>query len=516
MDSEVTDGFEEIVTDTRERGGIARLLSRGLTGSVSVLVLALSLGAGAAALSAQESGRVLTLREAVERALEENGSLEGARWQLEAAQAQAREAWGSIMPTVNMNASFTRNLDIPTNYLPATLFDPDADPDELIGLRFGSDNQWYAQARATQPLFNAAAFLGVGAAGRYERLQQEVLRGAAQQVATETRLRYYDVLLADEQLRLVTQSLARVRQVLDETRKLNQAGLASEYDVLRLEVELSNLEPNVARSRNAAEAARRTLAVAMGEESLDGVELSGSLLAVELPAPEGREALATEGGTSLMLDRGVRSESLRAPEAVELAFDRRSDLRQLKLTRELRETERKVEWSQYLPQVTVFGTWTAMGQGNDNLTFFGDQKYDARAVGVEVSVPIFSGFQRPARLRRLGAVVEQVEAQLELVRDQTENEVKTLLDQVRESYDRVLAQRRAVAQATRGFEIARREYGAGIGSQLQVTDAELALRQSEFNYAQSVYDFLTAQARLDAAVGVVPMIDAGDTVALQG
>jgi len=505
------------VTVTDAGGVVGRVRRGGIGGVLGVVLLALWSGVGARGLAAQESGRVLTLRDAVEQALEENGSLDAARWHLEAAQAQAREAWGSIMPTVNMNASFTRNLDIPTNYLPANIFDPDADSDELVGVRFGSDNQWYAQARATQPLFNAAAFLGVGAAGRYEMLQQEVVRGAAQQVATEARLRYYDVLLADEQLRLVTQSLARVRRVLDETRKMNQAGLASEYDVLRLEVELSNLEPNVARSRNAADAARRTLAVAMGEESLDGVELTGSLLAVELPAPEGREPVAPAvGGTDLMLDRALRSESLRAPEAVELAFDQRSDLRQLRLTRDLRETERKVELSEYLPQVSVFGTWTAVGQGNDDLTFFGDQKYDARAVGLEVSVPIFSGFQRPARVRRMGAVVEQVEAQLELARDQTENEVKTLLDQVRESYDRVLAQRRAVAQATRGYEIARREYGAGIGSQLQVTDAELALRQSEFNYAQSVYDYLTAQARLDAAVGVVPGVDAGDIVAFQG
>ena len=53
------------------------------------------------------------------------------------------------------------------------------------------------------------------------------------------------------------------------------------------------------------------------------------------------------------------------------------------------------------------------------------------------------------------------------------------------------------------------EYREGIGSQLQVTDAELALRQSEFNYAQAVYDYLTTRARLDAAAGTVPTA-AGD------
>ncbi|MEJ2501816.1 MAG: TolC family protein [Gemmatimonadota bacterium] len=493
---------------------------------LALVVAALGVARGAAAQepvvadAPAEPARVLTIEEAVATSLERNAALEDALWQLEAAQAQAREAWGSVMPTVNANASFTRNIDIATNYLPAIIFDPDAEEGELIGVKFGSDNQWFAQARADQPLFDAAAFLGVGAAGRFEELQQEMVRGQAQQVATDARLRYYDVLLAQEQLRLTGESVKRVEQTLDETRKLNQAGLSSAYDVLRLEVELSNLQPNLARAENATESARRALAVSMGQESLAGQELEGSLLTVELPPLPGGAPLAVAGGptTDLMLERGVATETLPAPEALDLAMDRRSDLRQLRLTRDLRETERKVEISQYLPQVSLFATWTVAGQDNQGLgelVFFGRQRYDARAMGLEVSIPILSGFHRPARVSRLGAVVAQVDAQLDLATDQAENQVQTLLDQTRESYDRAAAQGRAVGQATRGYDIARQEYRAGIGSQLQVTDAELALRQSEFNYAQAVYDYLTAQAQLDAAVGVVPMVDEGDTVAYQ-
>ena len=485
------------------------------------LLFGLPLAVAAQQPAAAQAGPVLTLREAVETSLEANSGLETARWTLEAAQAQAREAWGSIFPTANMNASWTRNLDLPTTFLPRIFVDPDADPNEVVGVQFGSENNWFAQVRADQPLFDAAAFLGVGAAGRFEALQQEVVRGRAQQVATETRLSYYDVLLAREQVRLTSNSVARVEQTLGETRSLNRAGLASEYDVLRLEVELANLQPNLARSENTLEAARRVLAVAMGVESLEGVEVAGSLLTIDLPALPGRPAtLAAAGGPStsgaaLLLDDGIMAEALPAEEALAVARRNRSDLRQLELTRELRETERKVEISQYLPKVSVFGTWTAAGQGND-MTFFGENRYNAKAVGVEVSVPLFSGLQRPARVSRLGAVVEQVEAQLDLAREQAANEVRTLMDQAREAHDRAAAQQRAVGQATRGFEIARAEYTNGLGSRLQLTDAELALRQSEFNYAQAVYDYLTARARLDAAIGVVPMVDAGDVVARQG
>jgi outer membrane protein len=110
-------------------------------------------------------------------------------------------------------------------------------------------------------------------------------------------------------------------------------------------------------------------------------------------------------------------------------------------------------------------------------------------------------------------VVDQLDAQLGHARDQAANEVETLHEQVLESQARVAAQRRAVSQAARGWEIAQAEYRAGTVGRLQVTDAELALRQSEFNYAQAVHDYLTAQARLDAAIGVVPRVDDAGRVA---
>ena len=216
------------VRETRKEATTAQGRAGGNALALALwLLLALAWPAGVRAQSGDGGARVVTLREAVMASLEANRHLENARWQLEAAQDQAREAWGSVMPTANFNASYTRNLKLPQFFLPARFLDPDADPGEVVPVQSGSDNSWFAQARATQPLFNAAAFLGVSAAGDFEELQQEALRGQAQQVVTQTRLRYYDVLLAQEQLRLNRQSRDRVAQVLEETRKLNEIGRAS-------------------------------------------------------------------------------------------------------------------------------------------------------------------------------------------------------------------------------------------------------------------------------------------------
>jgi outer membrane protein len=473
----------------------------------------------------------LTLGEAVESALAHNQALRTADHGLDAARAQVREAWGNVMPNVHFTASYTRNLDLPQFFLPARFMDPTAPPDAVVPVQAGSDNAWLAQARLEQPLFNASAFLGVGAADRYASYEEEVVRGEAQLAVTRTRLRFYEVLLAQEQLRLTAESVARVERVLDETRQLHRAGLASEYDVLRLEVELANLEPNLRRSRDAMASSRRALAVEMGVDRVER-ELAGSLLTMELPEIPGRPATSMPPASPASPAAPPAPEPASSPapassaapvagslsesELVAMAHRYRSDLRQLEQMRELRQTERRVELSQYLPRVALFGTWTVSAQGDDRPTFFGEHRFSTRALGVQVDLPVFSGLQRPARVSRMGAVVRQLESQLEYARDLAANEVTTVRDQALESYERVLAQRRAVAQATRGWDIAQAEYRAGMADRLQVTDAELALRQTEFNYAQAVYDYLTAQTRLDQATGRVPLVDDGDLLAIQG
>jgi outer membrane protein TolC len=85
--------------------------------------------------------------------------------------------------------------------------------------------------------------------------------------------------------------------------------------------------------------------------------------------------------------------------------------------------------------------------------------------------------------------------------------VKSVREQAEEALDRARGQKLAVEQAGRGFEIASAQYREGLSSQLEQRDAEVALRQSEFNYAQAVYDFLVFQAQLDEAAGQVPMVN---------
>ncbi|MGD8319710.1 MAG: TolC family protein [Gemmatimonadota bacterium] len=477
---------------------------RAITVAAAVL-LALAL-ATVEGLCGQEAPR-LTLEEAVRTALAQNRDVQLAREALDEADEQVSEAWSNVYPSVDWNASYTRNVSPTVNFLPAAIFDPTAGPDEYIGVQFGADNQWNSTISLEQPLFSAAAFIGVGAAGRYKNLQKEMVRGVSQNVVTRVRMAYYQLLLQQEQLRLTRNSVRRVRESLDETRSLNKAGLASDYDVLRLQVELANLEPNLRRSENAVHQAQRQLQLELALPEDQAVTVEGSLASMnldDLSANEqaNRQVLAFTGFGGMEVTEVNR--------AVGMAERLRSDLRQLELTQSLRKTEMRLEQVEYLPRITFFGTYLISAQDNGSPSFFGrgdGQRAYGRNIGIRVSLPLFQGFKRDARIDQKRAALRQAETQTRLAQDQARNQVKNLVEQADEALLRARGQKLAVDQAQRGFEIASAQYREGLSSQLELTDAEVALRQSEFNYAQAVYDFLVARARLDEATGQVPLVD---------
>ena len=471
-------------------------------------------GLGSEAISHSQEGseahagvRPYTLERAVSISLRNNRQMAVSQYDLDVANKQVSEAYGALFPEIDGFASLQRNLELPSAFLPKIFVDPDADPDELIAVTFGADNQWNAGLAVTQPLFDAGVFVGVGTAGSFRNLAREVLRGSAQGVATTTRIAYLNVLLAQEAVRVTQNSIERVRQTLEETRALNRAGLASDYDVLRLEVQLANIEPNLRRAQNEVEEARRVLAIEMGLGDSASAAAFGELHQIDLA--DGAEN--SEDNVALLAFSGVPQGSDAGYEELEIvALSNRTDLQQARLQRDLEEARVKYERTQLFPNLSAFFNWGLQAQENGALNFYGenpDQRFTTSAVGVQLDVPIFSGARRWNRVEQRKIGVRQAEERIGDLRQRAVNEVETVLANLTEARSRAEAQRQAVSQAQRGFDIVTTEYLAGTQPRLEVTEAELALRQAEQNYALAIYDYLVAQAQLDLAVGVVPVVD---------
>jgi outer membrane protein len=248
----------------------------------------------------------------------------------------------------------------------------------------------------------------------------------------------------------------------------------------------------------------------MGRPADGDIEIVGRLSEVDVLDPERN----TPDNAALLALAGPFLDAAALDSAYAAALAARSDVRQATLAMSVEQALVNVERAQLFPKVSLFGAYNYYAQDPGSPDFFGETaEYRTPAAwgGIRIELPIFRGFRESARMQQARAGVEQNRAALDLAREETVNELRTLTAALEETRARVASQQRAVAQARRGYRIASAEYEEGLGSQLQVSDAELALRQSEYNYALAVLDHLIARSNLDAALGTVP--DEADAVA---
>ena len=469
------------------------------------------LGFAALPVCAQElpGSGALPLRSAVEIALANSAQLQAARSALQIAGHQIREAYSGVYPQVSVEASYVRTLA----GLEQVVSDGVASQREPQGV----DNAWSGSLRLNQTALDFRVFSGLDAAEGLRGLRGEELRGAAQRVVDLVRQRYFDALLAQEQVRLIERSIARVEQTRRETRARHREGFASDDELLRLEVQLAGLQAQQLWAGSRGAAARGALLVAMGTDPLQTPELEGTLSELRLDPgaanlPANADLLATSGAGALA---GAGAERLQ-----QIAMVNRSDLRQLRVLHGLGEVQVRVQQAEYLPVVRAFGSVDfSMADEDEDDEFgrpggspFGPAEHTqwrvSTSAGLTVQWQLFNGFARDARAAQRREELRQAAARLRQAEREMLNQVHTLAGSLEAAAAGAASRLRAIAQARESYDIASARYRAGVGSQLEISAAESTLLEAQVDYAEAVRDYLSAASGLELAIGRVPLADA--------
>lgn len=445
----------------------------------------------------------LTIEQVIQLSVVNNPEIKRSILSVDNADEQVKLAWSEVLPSVTSSATYTRNIEIPVNFVPATFFDPNADPGELVPLQFGTDNNWQGGFTVSQNIFRGEAIVGISSSSVFKSLQVESLRSTVQQVITQSRKAFHGVLIAEEQLRLQEATVNRIEKNLEENQSRYKAGLIEEYDVLRLEVQLANQGPQLKDAQLAVEEAHRNLKEVMALPLDMPIEIVGNLGEYQINNP------SVESGANEDLYKIVRATPLpmlSEGEALDVMRENRGDLRVLGAQENLKVREIKAIKSRFLPTISADYNlqWTAAQAGTprpfENAVRF-------QTLMLNVSFPLFTGFERMANLNIAQIEMKDIEVQQWSTEKTALNEYRTSLERLQNLEETANARRQAVDQAQRGYEIAVNRYENGIGSQLEVTEAELQVREAELNYALSVADYLNTKADFDIAIGMVPMID---------
>ena len=307
-----------------------------------------------------------------------------------------------------------------------------------------------------------------------------------------------------EQLRLQESQISRLEQNLNENEKRQQAGLVDEYDVLRLKVQLSNQKPQLVDAQYALEEAYRNLKVVLGISLGIEFEVEGQLNQFDILSPD---ASVKENEKLKKIDQINPFKFQKSyDDMYGLEFDR-GDIRILDAQLDLKDREITAVKSRFLPTIsaTYNMQWTAADAGTPD--FFQD-KVRFQTLGLNVSLPLFTGFERMANLQRTLISKKDLEEQRRATELNAQNEVVTAGEDINRTFETADARKMALEQAREGYERAKKRFENGLGSQIEVTEAEVQVRQAEANYALMVYQYLAAKAQYDLATGKVPYVDA--------
>jgi len=450
--------------------------------------------------------KTISLDQAIQIALANNVQIKRAMLSVQEADEDVLSAWSNVIPDLNSSINYTRNLEIPVNFIPARVFDPSAPRGELLPVQFGTDNNWSGGFTLSQTLFDGQAFVGISSANLYKAVQSENHHATAQQVVTDTRIAYYRTLIAEENVRLQKARIQRLEQNLQENRKRYKAGILDQYSVLRLEVQLSNERPNLKEAENSLDQAYRQLKLLLDIPPEVPISVRGNLIQYE-PDSAG---VATPGNASIKrISRMVPYRQDPSRGFIQNMVNQRSDLQLLKTRIELKQRELLARTSRFLPRITASYNLNWNAAQPDAPNFFGteDERARSQAIAVNLSFPLFQGFQRKAAVAKTKIQKRDLQYQRHYTRQAAIHDIKSTRESLEQELHSENAREKALSQARRAYEIARARLQKGLGSQLEVTDAEIQLREAELSYAQMIFDYLSAKARYDKAIGKVPFVD---------
>lgn len=455
--------------------------------TLCALVLALGVSAQTTEGATEMTTMRLTLQEAIDLALSENPTIKVADLEVERYDYVRKEMLGNLYPSLSASGTYTYAV---------------VKSEISKGLSFGADNTIAAAAEVGLPLVVPAVWRSIKMTKVQMENAVELARASRIDMVNAVKKAYYNILLAEQSLAVLRSSEATVSKTVEDTRVQYEHGLASEYNLLTAEVQLSNLQPSIIQTANSIDVAKRLLKMYLSlPENID-IALVGTL-------DDFRDAILN-GGEELSTD-----------------VSENSTLKQLDIQAELLRQNLKLTQTSRMPTLAAFGQFaysgndmqrpdfsammgggatggTTGGTGNAGTAEAVKKSFYWQhpiSIGVSLSVPIFSGFKNTNKVRQVRNQIRQLELQRDYVAKSTDVQVRSSINNLLTAREKMFANEKTVAQAQKAYDISNTRYKAGAGTILELNTAELSLTQAKLNYSQAIYDYISAKADYDQIVG---------------
>jgi outer membrane protein TolC len=233
------------------------------------------------------------------------------------------------------------------------------------------------------------------------------------------------------------------------------------------------------------------------ERSRTAWEVSKEILKLQLGMPMNYDILVSE--TLAELNPKEELLALLVEES-----QNRVELDQLNTQLELTQLDLKNNTVQYMPTIDFVGNVRRSGAGNElNSVFNSNNWFGSSLLGVSMNIPIFDGLSKSARIQKNRVQINQIENQRFFLGESFKNEINTAKFNLENDLNILEVQQENLKLAEEVYDIARIKYQEGVGSNLEVVQADSDLITAEINYLAALYDGLISKVNLEKALGLL-------------
>ncbi len=417
-----------------------------------------------------------TLEQAQQYGVEHREQVMNAHLDLKSAEKKVWETTAIGLPQINAEGNFQQYINIPTSVVDASFINPNAQPGDVVSFRMGQKYNVTGGINASQLIFDGSYIVGLQVSKFYTEFVRSSIEKSQQEVQYNIAQAYYNVLIAEDNLKLIDSLILSAEELLGNTEVIYDQGMIEKEEVDQLELNSIRLNSMKVNTERQLLVAQNLLKLQMGYPLTDEILLEGDL-----------DHYLTQIEMEFADLKGSIQDNI--------------NLIMLNQQKRLSEFELKNKRFQHFPQLAAFFQHQYMAFRSEFDLFQDKPWYPSTAWGITLKIPIISSGMRAMQVQQAKIEVEKNENSIkELERTLQFQEIQTKAN-FENALTMMKLERRNIELAKSIYKNTSIKKEVGVVTSLQVTQTYSQVLSAQTDYLNAILQVMNAKNELDNLYG---------------
>jgi outer membrane protein TolC len=415
-----------------------------------------------------------SLKQCVQTAVEHNIKVRSARYDKQINGYKVDEYKAKLLPTVTVTGGFQDNIQLPTTMVPGEFL---GEPGTMIPLQLGAPYSTSANANISLVLYNQTALMALKLSKKSDEISNLSLDKACEDVANNAASLFFLTLTTIEQEKIIGDNIDRTKRISDVTKLLVDNGMSKQVDYDRINVNLENLYTQQSNTQAAI------------DQQMDML----------------RYMMDIPNDTKINLTGDADTPLLAALPEHQTDFSNLTDIKMLESQRDMSELNYKVNQAGYYPTLSFSGQYSYQGLRSKFGNYFNNSLenrwFPASYLAVNLSIPVFDGFEKRSKGRQAKLDIMKAEATLSDTKQLYEVNYQDALNTYNNNKTNVDRQKINIALAEKVYDETALKYKEGMSGLTNLLQDQMSLSSAQSSYLSALYNLKTAELKLMTLTG---------------